>query len=106
MATEKTNYDAIRDEVCITVREGAGIPTPEEICPVLRRRLLRTSTVDGPLVNQTTSCHSLRRNYTWCLWDAPTIVDRCVVEDTEETKGHKRVLTPKLNLQKPKIGYI
>ena len=65
---------------------------------MLRRRLLRTSTVDGPLVNQTTACHSLRRNCTWCLWDAPTIVDRCVVEDTEETKGHKRVLTPFLLL--------
>ena len=52
------------------------------------------STVDGPLVNQANSCHSLERNHTWCRWDAPTIVDRCVVEDTEETKEHKRVLTP------------
>ena len=54
-----TNHDATRDEVCITVREGVGIPTP-----VLRRRLLQTSTVDGPLVNQANSSHSLRRNHT------------------------------------------
>ena len=76
---------------------------------------LQTSTVDGPLVNQfffsyiagqvrdmvgqpplvnqADSCQSLRRNHTWCHWDAHTIVDRCVVEDTEETKEHKRVLT-------------
>ena len=30
--------------------------------------------------------HSLKRNHYWCPWDAPTIVERCVVEDTEETK--------------------
>ena len=36
----------------------------------------------------------LRENHYWCPWDAPTIVERCVVEDTEETKEHKRVLTP------------
>ena len=90
----RANYDATRNKVCITVREGAGIPTPEEICPVLRRRLLLTSTVDGPLVNEANSCHSLKRNHYWCPWDAPTIVDRCVVEDTEETQEHKRILTP------------
>ena len=41
------NTDATGNKVCITVREGAGIPTHEEICPVLRRRLLVTCTVDG-----------------------------------------------------------
>ena len=61
---------------------------------MLRRRLLVTCTVDGPLVNEANSCHSLKRTHYWCPWDAPTIVERCVVEDTEETKEHKRVLTP------------
>ena len=41
------NTDAIGDKVCITVRTGAGIPTHEEICPELRRRLLVTCTVKG-----------------------------------------------------------
>jgi len=31
-STAAINTDAIGNQVCITVREGAGIPTHEEIC--------------------------------------------------------------------------
>ena len=46
-STAAPNTDAIGNKVCITVREGAGIPTHEEICPELRRRLLVTCTMNG-----------------------------------------------------------
>ena len=32
------------------------------------------------------SSRSRKRNRYWCPWDATTIVERCVVEDTEETE--------------------
>ena len=89
------NTDAIGNKVCFTVLKGAGIPTHEEICPELRRRLLVTCTVKGAapctffrdrsLVRQRSSC-SRKRNRYWCPWDATTIVERCEVEETEEAQ--------------------
>ena len=46
-----TQYDATGNKVCINVQAGAGIPTHEELGPVLRRRLLVPCSVDGPLVD-------------------------------------------------------
>ena len=53
-----SNTDPIGNKVCIKVREGAGIPTHEEICPELHRRLLVTCTMNGaaPCTCSGTAC--------------------------------------------------